>query len=79
VGLKLNETRLLLPNADDMNLLGDNIDTIEKNTKTLIDVSMEVGLEINIEKTKYMLLSLHQNAGQNRDIKIAKRSKLRGD
>jgi hypothetical protein len=35
---------------------------------------MEVDLEINIEKTNYMLLSQHQNAGQNRDIKIANRS-----
>jgi hypothetical protein len=57
-----------------VNLLGDGIDTINKNTETLIDVSKEVGLEINVEKTKYMLLSCHQNVGQNRDIKIANRS-----
>jgi hypothetical protein len=31
---------------------------------------MEVGLEVNVEKTKYMLVSSGQNAGQNRDIKI---------
>jgi hypothetical protein len=31
-------------------------------TKTLIDASKEVGLEANPEKTKYMLLSRHQNA-----------------
>jgi hypothetical protein len=54
-----------------VNLLGDNIDTIMKNTETLIDASKEVALEINVEKTKYMLLSRHQNVGQNRDIKIA--------
>jgi hypothetical protein len=42
--------------------------------ETLIDASMEVGLEINVDKTKYMLLSRHQNVGQNRDIKIANRS-----
>jgi hypothetical protein len=40
----------------------------------LINASKEVGLEINVEKTKYMLLSRHQNIGQNRDIKIANRS-----
>jgi ribosomal protein S2 len=56
-----------------MNLLGDSIDTINKNTETLIDASKEVALEVNTEKTKYMLLFLHQNAGQNHDIKIANR------
>jgi hypothetical protein len=42
--------------------------------KTLIDASKEVGLEINVDQTKYMLLSRHQNVGQNQDIKIANRS-----
>jgi hypothetical protein len=59
--------------ADDVNLLGDNIDTIKKNTQTLMDASKKVGLEVNIEKTKYMLLSRDQNAGKNYDIKIANR------
>jgi hypothetical protein len=62
VRLKLNGTHQLLACADDVNLLGDNIDTVEKNTETIIDASKEVGLEINVEKTKYMLLSRHQNA-----------------
>jgi hypothetical protein len=35
---------------------------------------MEENLEVNTEKTKYMLLSRHQNAGQNHDIKMADRS-----
>jgi hypothetical protein len=48
-----------------MYLLGDNIDTINKKTQTLIDTSKGVGLEVNIEKTKYMLVSWNQNAGQN--------------
>jgi hypothetical protein len=43
-----------------VNLLGDNIDTIKKNTETVIDASKEVGLEINVDKTKYMLLSRRQ-------------------
>jgi hypothetical protein len=50
------------------------IDTIKKNTEISIDASKEVGLEINVDKTKYMLLSCHQNVGQNLDIKIANRS-----
>jgi hypothetical protein len=59
VGLKLNETHQLLAYADDVNLLGDNTDTIKKNTETLIDASKKVGLEIKVEKTKYMLLPCH--------------------
>jgi hypothetical protein len=74
VGLKLNGIHQLLPCADDVNLLEGNIDTIKKNTETLIDATKEVGLEINVEKTKYILLSRHQNVGRNWDIKIANRS-----
>jgi hypothetical protein len=42
----------------------DRKDIVKKNTEVLIDVSKEVGLEVNTEKTKYKLLSHHQNAGQ---------------
>jgi hypothetical protein len=73
VGLKLNGTYQVLVYADDMNLLGDNIDTIKKITVTSIDTSKKVGLEVNTEKTKYMLLSRHQNAGQHHDIKMVNR------
>jgi hypothetical protein len=63
-GLKLHGKDQLLAYADDINLLGDNICTVDQNTETSIDASKEVGLEINVEKTKYMLLSCHQNAAQ---------------
>jgi hypothetical protein len=53
----LNGTRQLLAYAVDVNLLRDNIDTIKKNTGTVIDASKEIGLEINVGKTRYMLLS----------------------
>jgi hypothetical protein len=72
VGLKLKGTHQLLAYVD-VNLLGDNIETIKEYTETLTDASKEVGLEVNVEYTKYMLPSLHQYAGPNRDIKIANR------
>jgi hypothetical protein len=73
VGLKLNGTHQCLLYADDVNLLGDNMDTIKRNAETLIDASKEDDLEVIAEKTKYMLLFPHQNAGKNLDIKIANR------
>jgi hypothetical protein len=70
----LNGTHQLLTYADAVNLFGDNVDTIKKNTGTLIDAGKKVGLETKVEKTKYMLLSRQQNVGQNRGLKITNRS-----
>jgi hypothetical protein len=44
-----------------------------ENIKSVIDASKHTGPPINIEETKYMLLSRHQNVGQSRDLKIANR------
>jgi len=54
--------------------LGEKINTIKKNIETLLGTSKEVGLEINTEKTKYMFMFCHWNAGQNQNPKIANKS-----
>jgi sorting nexin-29 len=71
--MKFNGTHQLLVYADDVNLLGDNTDTVKKSTEALIDAGKEVGLEVDTKKTKYMLLPRHQNAEQTHDIRIANR------
>jgi hypothetical protein len=60
--------------ADDVNIVGENIDTIQKNTKAVLHASKKVGLEVNPEKTKYMLVSRCQKAGQRQSIKMMNRS-----
>jgi hypothetical protein len=59
--------------ADDVNILGENICSIQKNTEALLYTGKDVGLEANSEKTKYMLMS-RKKAGQKHGIKIANRS-----
>jgi hypothetical protein len=74
VGLKLNGTHQLLVYADGVNLLGDYIHVLLNTVKinrNLTGHRKEVGLEVNREKTKYMFLSLQQNAGHNYEIKVA--------
>jgi hypothetical protein len=56
-----------------LNLLGDNRDTINENSNTLIDASKEVCIKVNVDKTKYMLVSWQHN-GQNQAMKLANRS-----
>jgi hypothetical protein len=74
VGLNLIGTHQLLSYADDVNIVGENIDTIEKNKEALLDAGKEVGLEVNPEKTKYMLGPPYQKTGQRHCIKKANSS-----
>jgi sorting nexin-29 len=73
-GLTLNGTHQLLVYADDVNILGGSVHSIEKNAEDLVIASKEIDLEVNAEKTKYMVTSRNQNAGHNRNIKIDSKS-----
>jgi hypothetical protein len=51
--------------------------TIKKNTEAFLFGSKEIGLEVNADKTKYMVMSGDQNAGRIHNIKIDNSSFLR--
>jgi len=67
--LKLNSTHQLLVYADDVNILGGSIHTIKENAEAFVLASKEIGLEVNADKTKYMLMSQDKNAGRSHSMK----------
>jgi hypothetical protein len=66
-----------LVHADYVNLLGGSVQTIKKNTGTLVLASKEIGIEVNAIKTKYLVMCRDQNAGQVHNIKIDKKIPLK--
>jgi hypothetical protein len=60
--------------ADDVNILGGSISTIEKNMEGLVVDSKETVLEVNVDKTKYMVMSRDRNAGRSHTINIDNKS-----
>ena len=66
----LNGTHHLLAYANDGNILGGSVHTVKKNAEALVAATKEIGLEVNADKTKYMIMSRDQNAGRNHSMKI---------
>jgi hypothetical protein len=69
-GLKLNGTQQLPSYADDVNMLGGSVHTVKENAEALVDATKGTELEVNADKTKYMVMSQDQNAGRDDSVKI---------
>ena len=68
--MELNGKHQLLVYADDVNMLGENLQTVRENVEIFIKASKDIGLEVNSEMTKYMITFRHQNVIQNQNIVI---------
>jgi len=56
-GLKLNGTHQLLAYANDVNIVGGSIHMVKENAEGLVVATKEIELEVNADKTKYMIMS----------------------
>jgi hypothetical protein len=72
--LELNGTHQFLVCADDVNMLGRSTYIVNKNTEALAVASKEIVLEVNAEKTKYVIMSRDQHAEHNYILKIGNKS-----
>jgi len=68
-GLKLSGMHQLLVYADDVNILSGSIHTVKENAEGLVVASKEIGLEVNADKTKYMIMSRDRNTGGSNNMK----------
>ena len=64
----MNGKHKLLDYADDVKMLGENLQTVREKTEIFIKASKNIVLEVNSEKTKYMITSRQQNIVQNQNI-----------
>jgi Reverse transcriptase (RNA-dependent DNA polymerase). len=72
--LDMNGTLQVLAYEDDVNLIGDDNRTIERNAEVLLNACKDIGLEVNILKTKYMEIVRHLGMIANTHIKIGTNS-----
>ena len=68
--MKLNGAHQLLAYADDVNILRGGTHTLKENAEALVAATRETGQEVSADKTKYMVMSRDQNAGQNHSVRI---------
>lgn len=70
----VQEKTVLIVYVDGVNLMSGNTNTTVTNTDVLLDTNMEAGLEVNTQKTKYMLTSHHQTTRQNHYVNAGNKS-----
>ena len=71
-GVTLNGTTQILGYADDLDLLGDSREAVQINTRILLDAAKETGLEINEEKTKYMVMDRLGTSQEMGDLQVGR-------
>jgi hypothetical protein len=69
-GLKLNGTHQLVVYTDGVNIVGGNRSTLNKKPEVLVVPRKEFCLEVNADKSMYIVMCWDQHAGQNFNIKI---------
>jgi len=55
--LELNGTHQLLFYADGVNILGGSANTVKENAEALVVATKQIGLEVNADKTKFIVMS----------------------
>jgi len=61
---------IVLSYTDDVNILGGSIHSLKENAEALVVATMEIGLEVSADKSKYMVMSRDQNAGRIHSMRI---------
>ena len=50
--------------------MAGSVHTLKENAEALVVAAKEIGLEVNADKTKYIVMSRDQNAGRSHNMKI---------
>ena len=50
--------------------MGGSLHTVKENAEASVVATKEIGLEVNADKTKYMVMSRDRNTGRGHSVKI---------